>query len=828
MTENSSTAVGREQVSVTINDQQVGVAAGCSILDAARHVGIDIPRLCHQEGKSDSPRPCLMCLVEVDGERKRACRTTVAAGMVIETDTPELIAHRKERLQELAGHHYGDCKAPCTLTCPGGINVQGYINLIAKGEFEAALRLIKERNALPGIVCRVCPRFCETRCRRILLDEALSINHLKRFAVDHANLKGGFTEEVGEPSGHKVAIIGGGPAGLSCAYYLRKQGHEVYIFEADTRLGGLARYGIPNFKMPDYELDREIETIIGMGVQIRTGKEWGRDFNLADLRNDGFEAIFIASGMSQQIPLDVPGKAHIWDGLSFLRHANSGERIDVGSKVMVVGGTKISIHAARSARRLGDVDVTVLYPRAKVEMPASQRDIDEAEKEGVQFFMMATPLGLAKTDAGRLRMEIARTVLSEPDKRGKRKPIPMEGSLLIWEGDLVINGFGQMSDGAFAGFGEIEAQLSLSPKKAIKSNPSTMATNVPGIYAGGEAATGARSVIQAVDSGRRAAEAIHKEMTGNPVPKPADGRLNFSKGKKFEDVDMANFTGSSVALAEAMPARPPERRIRDFDQVETGFSVEMAVREAKRCLQCGCTGLSKCTLRPLAIEHKVPAKLAAKRLQCQEKTDHPSIRIDANKCVLCYRCERVCPYGAITLSFKEEEGTVIDKDITINEKCVSCGVCVDACPTGTLMKNHLVLPLLPGEADMTNSVCTYCGTGCATEIYTKNNVIFEIKGDAHGPSNHGELCVKGRFGFDFYNSPERLTQPLLRESNEAPFRKVSWYEALGFIADKLKDYQGDRFAALASARCTNEDNYLLQKFTRSVMGTNSIDHCARL
>ena len=822
-------AAAPEPVWLTINEQEVSAPAGTTILNAAREAGIEIPHLCHLENKEDSPRPCLMCLVEVNGERQRACRTTVAEGMAIVSNSKELTEYRKARLKELAAHHYGDCKPPCSLTCPGGINVQGYINLIAKGEFEAALRLIKEQNPLPGIVCRVCPRFCESRCRRILLDEAISINHLKRFVVDQANIKGGLVEAVGEDSGHKVAVIGGGPAGLSCAYYLRKQGHDVYIYEADTRLGGMARYGIPNFKMPHYELDREIEVIVGMGVHIRTGKKWGRDFNLSDLRKEGYESIFVGTGMAKQQELDIPGRAHVLDGLSFLRRANSGEKINVGAKVLLVGGTKVALEAARSARRMGNVDVTVLYPRAKVEMAAPQRDILEAEKEGIQFFMMATPLNLTKTDQGTMRMEIARTVLGEPDKRGMRHPIPMEGSLLVWEGDTVINGQAQEGDSSFTGFGEIEAQLTLTPKNAIKANPSTMASNLKGIYAGGEVASGSRSVIQAVDAGRRAAEAIHKSMTGKPVVKPADGRFNFTKGKKFEDVDMTNFTGSSVALSEAMPARSASRRIADFDQVELGYSVEMAVSEAKRCLQCGCTGLSKCTLRPMSQEHKVAPRDGAVRLQCPEKTDHPSIRIDANKCVLCHRCERSCPYEAIAVSYKEgEDGSVSEKDITINEKCVSCGVCVDACPTGTLMKNHLILPLLPGEGEVTDSVCTYCGTGCSTKIHTKNNVIFEIKGDPAGASNHGELCVKGRFGFDFYNSPERLTMPLLREDNDGPFRKVSWDEALGFIAGRMKEYKGEKFAALSSARCTNEDNYLLQKFTRKVMETNSIDHCARL
>ncbi len=291
---------------------------------------------------------------------------------------------------------------------------------------------------------------------------------------------------------------------------------------------------------------------------------------------------------------------------------------------------------------------------------------------------------------------------------------------------------------------------------------------------------------------------------------------------------MTNFNGWDIGLREVMPSRPPERRVHDFDQVDTGFSKEMAIKEAKRCLQCGCTGLAKCELRPLSRDHKVLAKVAADRMQAEENRDHNSLRIDPNKCVLCHRCERSCEYDAITVSYREEDGQVLDKKVIINDKCVSCGACANGCPTGTITKNHLTLPLLPDEARKVRSVCTYCGTGCSIELHTKYNSIFEVKGDKSGAANHGELCVKGRYGFDFQTKKDRLRQPLIRDDNQEAFRTVSWDEALDFIAKKLPQYKGDSFASLASARVTNEENYLLQKFTRKVMQTNNIDHCARL
>ncbi len=818
---------------IIIDERRIEAPEGATILEAARLNDVYIPSLCFLEGRESSPRPCGLCVVEIEGleEPVRACEAKVRPGLKVVTQSKRLKELRRKRLEELISKHYGDCKAPCSAACPGGINVQGYIAHIARGEFLAALKLIKEKNPLPLSVGRVCPRFCEPRCRRVLVDQPIAINALKRFVADWALTHGEPESEKASPTGKRVAIVGAGPAGLSAAYYLTLYGHEVTIFEAEEEAGGMLRWAIPNFRLPLDILRQEVQGIINLGVKVKYGKRWGRDFNIQSLFDQGFSAVFLGVGSSKERTLDVEGQEEAIPALKFLKMVKKGEPPRVGERVMIIGGGDAAVDTARVCRRLG-AEVTLVYPRSRMEMLAHQREIREAEKEGVNLFLMATPLRITRVGT-RLEVEVARTILSEPDERGVRRPVPMPGSQKLFKVDTIISALGQRADTAFRSYGELEAQIKTSPGGQIKANPSTQETNLKGVWAGGDFVSGPRTVIQAVAAGRRAAESINLYLRGEKKTSVfVSPRFNFSRGKRLEDVDVSQYQHLPSRPRESMPERDPELRITDCDEVELGYTPEMAIREAKRCLKCGCLGLHKCSFREILIKEGVPVANPLRKPRYELREDHPFIDLDPNKCIRCFRCVRVCDFGGINLEVIELGEGVEDIHLEFTENCVSCGACVDICPTGALTKKAAVVPRSPGEGKKVNSVCTYCGTGCNIQIVVKSNAILEITADPKRPPNYGDLCVKGRFGFSFYRSKDRLTKPLLRDNIDEAFREVSWDEALDFVAQRIKDvvkrYGPEAFGVLSSSRCTNEENYLAQKLARAVIGTNNVDNCARV
>ena len=805
------------------------VAPGTLLIDAAKEAGIYIPTLCYLPQKLEPQTPCGVCVVEIRGKGlQRACAYVVREDIEVSTKSEEISRIRQSILEGLVKNHYGDCNAPCHTPCPGNLPIQGYIGFIAQGDFKAALALIKEKLPLPATVGRVCPRFCESVCRRVLLDEPVAINNLKRFVADYGLQYGELTPKPKPFNGKKVAVIGAGPAGLACAYFLRLQGVGVRVFDKNSHPGGLLAYGIPNFKLPKDVLEREIKQIWNLGVEFVPKQEWGRDFNLEDLFKQGYRAVFLATGLSQEKLMGFAGEDLALSGLEFLKKVNQSELelIDFqGKNIAILGGSYTALEVARILRRV-KARVELIFPRSRLELPVPVREIHYAEQEGVGFCLVTMPVKLERKGKSFV-LETVKTVL------GPKKELFLTEHRETREFDLIFRAWGESLDQGFQDFGQLESRLYFKTSGFLKTD-SFGATSVQGVFAGGDMVNGPKTVIHAVSSGRKAAYGIVSFLQSERKPtKTVSFKYDFSRGKRLETVDSNLFTGIDLAKRSRLKERSPQERLEDFKEITLGLTSDEAIAEAKRCLQCGCIGISKCNFRDVLMQERVEAKSGRKQIKYLIKRDHPVLELDLNKCIGCERCVRTCSYAAIELKILNKNTLHEHISFNFNENCTCCGDCADACPTGALVKKHLRVPYERNkdEVKAVKSICGYCGVGCNLTVWVKHNAILEITGQNNSP-NYGSLCIKGRFGFDFYKSSKRLLHPRLRSAKDKSLEVVDWDQALEFLAERFAFYR-DQFGpqsigVLASSQISNEESYLAHKLAREVFQTNNIDCAARV
>ena len=467
--------------------------------------------------------------------------------------------------------------SPCQNTCPAGIDVPLYLDLIKQKRFADAYLLIMRDNPLPSVCGRVCNHPCEQKCRRGTMDEAVSVRELKRFASDYVYQQGGI--EVSPPSQRKeqsVGIIGSGPAGLSAAYYLARLGYDVTIYEALPVAGGMLAVGIPEYRLSKQALNREISLIQQLGVTIKTGIRVGRDVTVLELRQQ-HAALFLAIGSHGNQPMGVPGEdlEGVIPGVVFLRQVNLGQAPDLKGKVVaVVGGGNVAMDAARSSLRLGAQEVQVIYRRPRQDMPAAEEEIEEAEHEGVKFTYLVAPLKVAGSKGHVTELVCQQMRQGDFDDSGRRRPVPVAGSELSFKVDLVIPAIGQVTE-----YDRIDSETGLSKSKrgTVNVDRRSLATNVDGIFAGGDCVTGPDTVIEAIAAGKRAAAAIDKFLGGKGVL-----YVTGPVVRKIEGVVAAE------GLRPGEASLPIDRRLDNFNEVSLGLTEEQAVAEAKRCLRCDC------------------------------------------------------------------------------------------------------------------------------------------------------------------------------------------------------------------------------------------------
>lgn len=806
------------KIRVNIDGYEIEAQEGATILQIARENGIEIPTLCH-DARVEAYGACGLCVVEVEGSPKlaRACATKAADGMVIHTQGERAKQARKVALELLLSDHEGDCKAPCSLNCPAGTDCQGYVGLIANGQYREAVKLIKEKVPLPASIGRICPHPCEQACRRKLVEDPIAIAHLKSFAAD-LDLRSWepYRPECAPDTHKKISIVGGGPAGLTAAYFLRTMGHSVTVYDAMPKMGGMLRYGIPQYRLPKEVLDQEIAAIAKLGVTMFNNAKVGDGLTLDGLQESS-DAVLVAIGAWTSSSMRVPGESlnGVMGGIDFLRHVALNEPSGIGERVAVVGGGNTAMDACRTAVRMGAKEVYIIYRRTRDEMPADALEIAQAEEEGVTFKFLTNPVEILGAGGSVRGVRLQQMALGEPDASGRRRPVPVEGAFEDLPLDTVIMAIGQWTNPE--GFEALE----LTKRGTIAADESTFATSLNGVFAVGDATNrGADIAIAAIGEAGKAAKVIDSFLKGAAVP--------YRKPYVVERTVTPEMLAEREKKARVqMPHLSPEERKTNFKEIDLGYTQELAKREASRCLECGCHDSFECKLLHYANEYEVaPARFDGEKHSRPQEQTHPFIERNADKCILCGLCVRVCDeamgrtaLGLVSRGFDTVVAPEFGRKLEKTD-CISCGQCVAVCPTGALRELQPVAKSVPVAEKSTLTTCSFCSMGCPVDLRTRGDMITR----ALPVGESGMLCAGGRFGFGAAQEEGRLRMPMLRENGALV--QVPFNEAVGCVSERMADiisrYGNDAVAVTVSERSTCEEAFLAKRYAAEALGTENL------